>query len=65
MHPSPFVSLKTPIMFRAPIEEIAYRNGWILVGVLKESAELYEKSAYGAYLKRVAAGEIYYPVEED
>ena len=49
----------------ASIEEIAYRNGWISLDVLKESADLYGKSAYGAYLKRVAAGEIYYPVEDD
>lgn len=49
----------------ASIEEIAYRNGWISVETLRKSAELYGKSAYGAYLKRVADGDIYYPVEAD
>ena len=49
----------------ASIEEIAFRNGWISVDTLRISAELYGKSAYGAYLMRVADGEIYYPVEAD
>ena len=49
----------------ASIEEIAFRNGWISVDTLRISAELYGKSAYGAYLRRVADGEIYYPVEAD
>lgn len=49
----------------ASIEEIAYRNGWISAQTLRESAELYGKSAYGAYLKRVADGEVYYPMEAD
>ena len=49
----------------ASIEEIAYRNGWISLDVLAESAERYGKSAYGAYLKRVAEGDIYYPIKDD
>lgn len=43
------------------LEEIAYINGWISLETLRESAELYGKSDYGKYLKRVADGEIYYP----
>lgn len=49
----------------ASIEEIAFRNGWISLSTLRESAELYGKSAYGAYLQRVVDGEIYYPVKAD
>lgn len=49
----------------ASIEEIAFRNGWISIDTLRVSAEQYSKSAYGAYLKRVADGEIYYPTEAD
>lgn len=49
----------------ASIEEIAYRNGWISHDTLRKSAELYGKSAYGAYLKRIADGDIYYPVKDD
>ena len=45
----------------ASIEEIAYNQGWISLEVLRESADAYGKSAYGAYLKRVAEGEIFYP----
>ncbi len=43
------------------LEEIAYLNGWISLETLRESAELYGKSDYGKYLKRVADGEIFYP----
>ena len=43
------------------LEEIAYINGWIPLETLREQAELYGKSDYGKYLKRVADGEIYYP----
>ena len=43
------------------LEEIAYINGWIPLEVLREQAELYGKSDYGRYLRRVADGEIYYP----
>ncbi len=49
----------------ASIEEIAYRQGWISHETLAESASLYGKSAYGAYLKRVADGDIYYPSKDD
>ena len=49
----------------ASIEEIAYRNGWISHETLRKSAEMYGKSVYGAYLKRVADGEIYYPAKDD
>ena len=45
----------------ASIEEIAYSWGWITLDTLRESAEAYGKSAYGAYLKRVADGDVYYP----
>lgn len=38
-------------------EEIAFENGWITVEQLKAAAEAYGKSVYGAYLKRVVAGE--------
>jgi len=31
-------------------EEIAYRNGWIDAGQLRDLARAYEKNAYGAYL---------------
>lgn len=40
------------------IEEIAYRNGWISIEQLKDSAERYGKSIYGQHLKRVADGMI-------
>ena len=43
------------------LEEIAYINGWISLETLREQAELYGKSDYGKYLKRVADGEIFYP----
>ena len=45
----------------ASLEEIAYSRGWITLETLKESAEAYGKSAYGAYLKRVAEGDVFYP----
>ena len=43
------------------LEEIAYINGWISIGTLREAAERYGKSDYGKYLKRVADGDIFYP----
>ena len=43
------------------LKEIAYVNGWISLEMLRESAELFEKSEYGQYLKRVADGEVFYP----
>ena len=45
----------------ACLEEIAYLNGWISLDTLNEAAQRLGKSTYGAYLKRVACGEIYYP----
>ena len=43
------------------LEEIAYINGWISIGTLREAAERYGKSDYGKHLKRVADGDIFYP----
>jgi glucose-1-phosphate thymidylyltransferase len=40
----------------AALEEIAYYNGWITREELLASADLYGKSPYGTYLKRVAEG---------
>ena len=37
-------------------EEVAYRNGWITLEALKDAAEMYGKSQYGAHLKAVAEG---------
>lgn len=48
----------------ASIEEIAYNQGWISLETLKQSADLYGKSDYGAYLKRVADHEVFYPRNE-
>lgn len=45
----------------ASVEEIAYNNGWIDIDTLKASATAYGKSDYGAYLKRVAEGDVFYP----
>ena len=42
------------------LEEIAYQNGWIDKRELLESADLYGKSPYGEYLKRLAEGKIQY-----
>lgn len=42
------------------IEEIAYKNGWITVEKLLESAENYGKSPYGKHLKKVAEGKLKY-----
>jgi glucose-1-phosphate thymidylyltransferase len=47
------------IAISAP-EEIAYINHWIDEAQLRESAEKYGKSPYGAHLKRVADGQIKY-----
>lgn len=44
----------------AAIEEIAFVNGWIRKETLAASAETYGKSAYGAYLKKVADGKVKY-----
>lgn len=45
----------------ASIEEIAYNNGWIDLETLRNSAMAYGKSDYGAYLRRVVDGVIFYP----
>ena len=37
-------------------EEIAYNNGWLTAEQLHASAELYGKSPYGEYLKRLTGG---------
>ena len=39
-------------------EEIAWENGWIDTEALREAAEAYGKSVYGAHLRKVADGEI-------
>lgn len=44
----------------ACLEEISYQNGWIDKETLLKSAENYGKSSYGAYLLRVAEGNIRY-----
>jgi glucose-1-phosphate thymidylyltransferase len=41
-------------------EEIAYRNGWITKEELLKSTDIYGKSPYGKYLKKVAEGTISY-----
>ena len=47
------------ISISAP-EEIAYRNNWISRDSLLESAARYGKSNYGAHLRTVAEGKIFY-----
>ena len=47
------------IVISAP-EEIAYINGFIDREKLRESAELYGKSPYGAHLKAVSEGKVRY-----
>jgi len=47
------------IQISAP-EEIAYRNGWITIQRLEESASVYGKSPYGQHLRNVAAGKYMY-----
>lgn len=42
------------------LEEIAYRNNWIDKETLLESAEKYDNSPYGQFLKKVAEGKIRY-----
>ena len=41
-------------------EEIAYRNGWITLDALLESANRYGKSPYGEHLRKVAEGILVY-----
>ena len=45
----------------ASIEEIAFNNGWIDLETLRASAIAYGKSDYGAYLRRVVDGVVFYP----
>ena len=42
------------------LEEIAYRNGWIVRDALLESVQRYGKSTYGQHLNNVAEGKIKY-----
>ncbi|MGB0405197.1 MAG: sugar nucleotidyltransferase, partial [Fusobacterium sp.] len=42
------------------LEEIAYINNWITKDELLTAANLYGKSTYGQYLKKVALGKIIY-----
>ena len=44
----------------AALEEIAYYSGWISKDKLLMSADVYGKSPYGAYLKKVAEGRFIY-----
>lgn len=56
---------KSQHMQIASIEEIAYRNKWIDLDMLRDLAARYGKSPYGEYLKRVANNEIYTPKKDD
>ncbi len=53
------ISQRQGITISAP-EEIAFINGWIDEDILRESAEKYGKSPYGAHLKAVADKKIRY-----
>lgn len=53
------VQTRQGITISAP-EEIAFVNGWIDKERLKESAQVYGKSPYGAHLKAVAEGKLRY-----
>ena len=44
----------------ACLEEISYKNGWIVKEMLLESANAYGKSPYGRHLKNVADGKVLY-----
>lgn len=44
----------------AALEEISYKNGWIDKAQLLNSAQMYGKSEYGQYLRKVADGKIMY-----
>lgn len=52
------VETRQGIKISAP-EEIAYRNGWISIEKLLESADKYGKSQYGQHLRSVAEGKVY------
>lgn len=56
---------KSQHMQIASIEEIAYRNKWIDLNMLRDLASRYGKSPYGEYLNRVANDEIYNPKKDD
>ena len=53
------IQQRQSIVISAP-EEIAFINGWISIDELKQSAEKYGKSPYGAHLKAVAEGKVMY-----
>ena len=53
------IEQRQSIKLSAP-EEIAFRNGWITMDKLLESAERYGKSPYGQHLKAVAEGKVRY-----
>lgn len=53
------VEKRQGIKISAP-EEIAYKNGWISMEKLLDSADRYGKSPYGEHLRRVAEGKIVY-----
>ncbi len=53
------IQKRQSIVISAP-EEIAYVNRWIDRDTLRESAEKYGKSPYGAHLKAVADGKVMY-----
>ena len=56
------VEQRQGVKISAP-EEIAFRNGWIDVDKLRESAEKYGKSPYGEHLKSVAKGKFFTTVK--
>ena len=56
------VEQRQGVKISAP-EEIAFRNGWIDVDKLLESAEKYGKSPYGEHLKSVAKGKFFTTVK--
>ena len=51
------------ITISAP-EEIAFINGWIDVSRLRQTAEMYGNSPYGAHLRKVAQGKLWYEALE-
>ena len=53
------VQKRQSVVISAP-EEIAYKNGWISLEELLESAARYGKSPYGEHLKAVAEGKLRY-----
>jgi len=53
------IEKRQAIKISAP-EEIAFRNGWIDIDRLSQSADRYGKSPYGDHLRRVAEGKVHY-----